>query len=77
MSSGYYARGADVTFVAMSKGEEGAIKPQIHDLYRLNLSYHRHRITNMIILIRMSSLLTALGPLLGHRTMSEYVKLIR
>jgi len=77
MSIGYYARGASVTFVAISKDRDGASRPEIRDLLTLNSSYLRHRITNLIALIRISSLLPTLSALIGGRSMGEYVKVTR
>ena len=74
---GYFARGANVTFVAMTGNQDPRTKPSVHDLCSINLALRKNRIQHLLLMIRMVPLLPALAQLTGDRTYPEYRKLQR
>lgn len=76
-SIGYYAKGFKVTYVIMFIVSRSDHKPEIFDLFTFDLSFPIQRVQNIIVLIRLSSLLLPLANLIGERTQPEFIKIQR
>ncbi|THU96247.1 hypothetical protein K435DRAFT_839131 [Dendrothele bispora CBS 962.96] len=64
---GYYCNGTKLTYVAIFRPEQGNRKPQIQDLYSVDLGTRAGRITNMRWLINLFPLLQDLVDLMPLR----------
>ena len=68
--SGYYAIGAHVTLVAI-------LRDSVIDLVSADLSWTSQRLTNLIRIIRLCSVITSLRDVIGARHMTELVSFTR
>jgi hypothetical protein len=74
---GYYARGTQVTLVAICRPQPGSQKPRIVDIVTTDLKTKANRIKHIIRIINLCSLIIPLTKVVGFRHVAEFLPIHR
>jgi hypothetical protein len=72
LTLGYYARGTQVTLVAICRPQPASPNPQIVDIVTTNLNTKANRIKHVIRIINLCSLIKPLAEAVGPREVVEF-----